>query len=239
MTKQHILDEIKRTTKANGGMALGKDRFFKETGIKFSDWYGKFWIRWGDAVKEAGFTPNKLVTAYDEQVLIDKYIKLIRELGHFPVIGEVRIKAHTDKNFPSHTVFERLGSKRQIAKKIADYCKQHDGYEDVLVLCEPMLEAQKPANENSRVEDVEIGFVYLIKNGRYYKIGRSNAVGRREYEVALQLQEKSTTVHTIRTDDPIGIEAYWHKRFEAKRKNGEWFELTSADVIAFKRRRFM
>jgi hypothetical protein len=27
------------------------------------------------------------------------------------------------------------------------------------------------------------GFVYLMKSGKHYKIGRSNAVGRREYEL--------------------------------------------------------
>jgi Meiotically Up-regulated Gene 113 (MUG113) protein len=239
--KQHILEEIKRTALANEGVPLGRDRFEHETGIKEFDWFGKYWARWSDAVKEAGFTPNQFQGAYDEQVLFDKFIALIRELGHFPIASDIRLKSYSDKSFPNLSTFEtRWGTKIQRAKIIAEYCKQHKGYGDILALCQPILEqGQSSKVKENDLDDTVIGFVYLIKNGRYYKIGRSNSVGRREYELGILLPEKSNTVHTIRTDDPVGIEAYWHKRFETKHKNGEWFELTSADVGAFKRRKFM
>jgi len=63
MTRDHILSEIRRTARENNGVALGKQRFETETGIKIHDWLGRFWARWGDALKEAGFEPNQITTA--------------------------------------------------------------------------------------------------------------------------------------------------------------------------------
>jgi hypothetical protein len=239
MNKQHIISEIKRTAEENGGVPLGKDRFLKETGIKFSDWYGKFWVRWGDALIEAGYEPNIFKGSYNDEHVIEKLISLMRELGHYPVAGELRMKAKNDKHFPTHNVFSRLGKKSELAQKVIDYCGKRNGLDDVIKICEPITKTEKQESEVTGKDTFSIGYVYLMKSGRYYKIGRSNFVEKRNYEIGIKLPEELKIVHKIKTDDPTGIESYWHKRFEEKRKSGEWFDLSISDVNAFKRRKFM
>jgi hypothetical protein len=236
LKKSHILAEIQRTSAANGGVALGRDRFHKETGIKEGDWYGRHWSRWSDALKEAGLSPNEFQGAYADDVLLGKLADICRELGRFPVVGELKLKHRADPSFPDAKVFDRLGPKHERARRLAEYCRSAE-MDDVVAMCATVEGPPEP--EESADDEPVIGFVYLFKSGRYFKIGKSNAAGRREREVALQLPEKMQAVHTIRTDDPTGIEAYWHSRFEQKRLNGEWFNLSAADVKAFKRRKFM
>lgn len=241
MDKQHILDEIKRTARDNSDKPLGQGGFEKETGIKRSDWFPHYWLRWSDALSEASFSPNKMTTAFDENEVVEKYAEFVRELKHFPVYGEIRRKSKQNPFFPGYSVFGRLGGQKRIAEKIINFCQTKGGWDDVVEICARVANSGKHSSRDSNksVSGEIVGFVYLIKSGRYYKIGKSVAVGRREYELAIQLPEKPSTVHTIKTDDPTGIEAYWHKRFQDKRKHGEWFELTAEDIKAFKRRKFM
>ena len=106
-------------------------------------------------------------------------------------------------------------------------------------LCEDYLRPlTSVSNEDeSSTKKVVIGYVYIIKHGarREYKIGRTNNRLRREGEIGLELPEKIEPIHVIETDDPSGVEAYWHRRFAENRMKGEWFALTSDDVRAFKR----
>lgn len=237
MDKDHILSEIRRTAAENGGVALGRQRFQNVTGIRTADWAGKFWVRWSDAVKEAGLTPKAFQKAYADEHLLEKLISLIRHLGHFPVTNELILQHNKDFSFPTKNTFEKWGGKEKLLQKVMAYCEKN-GVKDVLEICKKVSFAGKKPEEEEMPANAD-GFVYLAKSNRYFKIGRSNSVGRREYELAIQLPEKLAVIHKIKTDDPEGIEAYWHNRFASKRVNGEWFQLSPTEVGIFRRRKFM
>jgi hypothetical protein len=238
MDKQHIVREIQRTAKANNGVALGWRRFEEETGIRFYDWYGQYWSRWGDAVREAGLEPNRMSEAYDEGFLLRQLVLLTRRLNCVPTQGDLRLATKNDPEFPSEKAFRRLGSKPQRASQILAFCEANPGHDDVAALWR-MVPAAEPAPQAEEAEEAlaAVGYVYLCKHGsrREYKIGRTNNPLRREGELGIQLPEKLHPVHYIKTDDPAGVESYWHTRFASKRKEGEWFALTAQDVRAFKR----
>src|SRR5437899_263466 len=87
--KQQILDLIRRLATQNGGKAPGAQRFKSLTGIGKAEWYPKLWLRWGDAVREAGLQSNSMARSLGHDLLIKKYIELIRELRRFPIEGDL------------------------------------------------------------------------------------------------------------------------------------------------------
>jgi hypothetical protein len=236
MDKQEIKSELRRIAAENGGKAPGFQRFARETGLRKSDWYPHLWLRWGDAVSEAGLQPNALLTAYDICHLIEKYIELIRELGRFPIEGELKIKRRKDPSFPTPGAFSKLGSKQERIRKITEFCQSRAGLDDVLSCCLAVTDVERNRSDSAD-SNLDVGFVYLIKHGNRneYKIGKTCNPLRREGEVRLELPEKVKPIHYIKTDDPAGVERYWHSRFADKRKEGEWFALTAEDVRAFKK----
>jgi hypothetical protein len=233
-SKEKILDEIRRTAQDNGGIPLGRERFERETGIRPYDW-GKYWAKFGDAQREAGLAPNILQAAFDDEFVLEKLIAFMREIKRFPTIGDLRVKRNSDPEFPSPKTMLKFGNKRDAIIKLSEYATKQ-GYDDILEMCS---DASKKI-EMKKGGDVEIknemlGEVYLFKSGRYFKIGKTNDTVRRGNELRIQLPEKMDLIHSIATDDPSGVEAYWHRRFESKRMNGEWFDLSPSDIKAFKR----
>ena len=237
VSKSHILEEIRRLAKANGkppGMRL----FETETGIKEWEWYPALWLQWGQALEEAGFTRNRMFEGFSDELVLEQYARLAQHLGRLPVIGEVIRESKANPAFPSEKAYRRFGGKAKLVQSLAEFCRANTGFEDVLLFCENASKDESSATDGEqRTNKIKIGYVYLVRHGsrREFKIGYSSDPIRRHGEIKIELPQKLEPVHVIETDDPAGIEAYWHRRFDEKRTNGEWFALTAEDVRAFKR----
>jgi hypothetical protein len=236
VNREDILAEMRRTAAENGGKPLGIARFEQATGIRQGDWL-PYWSRMGDLQREAGFAGNRLQGAYDEDYLLDRLIALARENGRLPTSRELITKGHNDPTFPAHTVYTRRWPRAAMIQAVLAYCADKPDHADIVAMVEP-LAAKHPAapRERAAADTGRYGFVYLVQAHRgEYKIGRTNLVDRRLSELGVTSAVEHELVHEIKTDDPGGVEAYWHRRFKDKHMRGEWFKLTAADVRAFRR----
>lgn len=235
MNKENIIAEIRRTAEENNGVPLGHGRFSAATGITDNEWLGRYWARWSDAVREAGFEPNQLQGPRTDDDILGCLARFVGELGRFPVTNEIKLRARNDPGFPWHNTFAKYGRKNALAARLEKFCRER-GEHLVADICAEVVNSS-PRELAQIISEQSIGYVYLVQHGtrREYKIGRTNNILRREGELRTELPEQLSPIHTIATDDPSGVERYWHMRFSDKRKNGEWFSLTAADVQAFKR----
>jgi len=80
--------------------------------------------------------------AYDESLVFDKTIELIRKLGRFPAISDLLMARRRDSEFPSEKTFRRFGSKEQLAARIAEYCREKPGHDDVVGWCAERVSAR-------------------------------------------------------------------------------------------------
>ena len=80
------------------------------------------------------------------------------------------------------------------------------------------------------------GYVYLITDGSYYKIGLTR---NEPYKRLAQLQ--TGTVHKLSIVDYglyencSSMESYLHQKYSNKRAGGEWFNLSEDEVNAIKK----
>jgi hypothetical protein len=234
--REQILAEIKRMAAANG-KPPGKLAFSRATGIREHHWSGIFWARWSDALVEAGLERNVLQGRFATEDVLAQIVVACRHYRRMPSSAQLRLYGRHNPSFPSHNAITNHFPKRAaLLSALIRYCHQRDEFRDIRSMLPD--EVRPESNSLSTVSKQSEGYVYLLKSGIHYKIGRSDDLERRIKEIRVALPETVSLVHTIRTDDPSGIEAYWHKRFVDLRANGEWFRLGANELAAFKKRKF-
>jgi hypothetical protein len=234
LKKDTILEEIRRIARESDGIAPGMKTFANESGIKKSAWLGRYWSKWSDAVSEAGLKPQERTQRLDEDTLMAALAVCVRHFGREPTRSEFDLYKRSAPELPWYqTLIENYRTKTGIFEALRNWVNVRPEYEDVLIL---LPDSNSASTElASKFED---GHVYMLKSGEHYKIGRGANLEKRVKQIRTSLPDEAKLVHSIRTDDPSGIEAYWHNRFSEQRANGEWFRLSKAQVGAFKRRKF-
>ena len=235
LSREKIIKSYQRQVSEHDGHVIGSGVFIRESGIPKYYWNGGYWSSWTAFQSECGFEPNSPTERTPDEILLKRFVELSIELKKIPTEADRMIKRRSDSSFPAKSTFRRWGSQDVLIQKAIEYCHDHDEFSEALFILQQGVSAATNSRFSSKVVK---GFVYLIRSGKKYKIGRTNAVGRRLNELSIQLPLKPDTVHVIETDDPEGIEIYWHRRFAEKREGGEWFSLTKEDVAAFKRRSY-
>jgi len=73
-------------------------------------------------------------------------------------------------------------------------------------------------------------YIYVIKCGDKFKIGKSEDVKTRLSALQTSNPEKLELINSYLTDHPNIDEKELHQRFKPKHLNGEWFDLNSHDL---------
>ena len=239
MTKDLVAQRIQALAKERGGH-VSLDAFLAETGIKDKWLRTQPWFEgWNNLLLELGLATKVFgVPRAQPETVARAVAALIAREGKWPTEDELARERRRDAQFPSLKVIRPLRKSGALAALIVQAAASDATLAPAAAVASAKVPVEStpefsPANERVR------GYVYLLRSGRRYKIGKSNDPSRRWREVRLELPDETHQVHTIPTDDPSGIETYWHRRFAAKRvRNTEFFELDATDVQAFKRRSY-
>jgi hypothetical protein len=147
-----------------------------------------------DALKEAGFEPNKWQGKSEVNFIFEKFIEAMRHCKRIPASMDLRMYGRTHLDFPNEKTFHAyFGSKAKLLANLRNWVADKPEYNDVA----DILGAKADEAKSSRPNE---GLVYLVRSGLHYKIGRSDQLERRMKEIRIALPEAATLVHSIRTD---------------------------------------
>lgn len=228
--REFVLSEIRRLTAENGGRVPGAEKFNRITHLSQSYWKGEIWLCWNDAVRDAGLAPNtKTPRLDDDQMLFDLAVA-IRKFGHIPTTAELRNYRKSARLPAQKTYINHFGGKRAMLIRLKSWVQDRPEWSDVAAL---LADVSDDEPEPPRWT----GAVYMMRAGPLFKIGCSRKPEQRTRTVAFGVPAEAVVIHVIETDDPFGVEAYWHRRFADKRARGEWFRLSADEIAAFRARK--
>lgn len=242
MNEEEAVRLVRTLAEKNGGKVSFRS-FIAEAGIPDQRIRKEPWFPgWNQFIEKIGLETSVFEKERTtDEVVTAALADLIERLKHWPTEDECAREKKRNHAFPDLKVIRRVRKSGKLYELLRIYNPQDAAFALSRRLAEDLnaqhasQKTEQSVADSSRVQ----GYVYMMRYGGKYKIGFTNSLARRFRDVQIELPEETFKIHTIETDDPSGIEQYWHKRFAAKRiRKSEWFDLNADDVRAFKRRKY-
>ena len=169
-----IVAEIRRLADANGGKPPGAYLFERRTGLPRSSWRGKYWSRWSDAVREAGFAANEVKPRMDDHAMLAKLAGLARRLGRIPTCTDLDLQRRNGGDVPHYISFAKhFGSKRELLTRLRHWAAANPDAADIIAMIPAAQQwTRLPRNRSG-------GGVYLLHSRKRFKIGCSRSLEQR------------------------------------------------------------
>src|SRR5262249_38565223 len=183
LSAESIIETYRALVNERGGVPVGERVFTRETRISRYHWMGGIWRSWSAFQEAAGYSPNDPTQKIADELLLRRFAELALERGEVPTEADLNLKRKEDPSFPGKLVFRRWGSRDALLTAVSEYCDGKAQFAAVLEL----LRQGNSSRIDHRLDSLRVsGFVYLLRSGKYYKVGRTNATGRRLCELAIQ-----------------------------------------------------
>jgi Meiotically Up-regulated Gene 113 (MUG113) protein len=249
--RAQIVEQIRDIAAETGGAPPELRQFEKMSGIRRHRFIGSIWARWPDALQEAGLRPKGAKGRLRNADMLTAFAQLARSLGRVPTVDDVKVHRAEGGNLPCYKSYaEHFGGSRGLLRALKCWAAASPDCADIAAMIRHARSGRRHRRRrNFRVRRTGAlcarlllpetrpqarGAVYLLRCGRLYKIGCSRTPDRRVPELQRGWPLTLKLMCMIETDDPFGLEAYWHRRFLEKRTRGEWFRLSAEDVAAFR-----
>jgi len=92
-----------------------------------------------------------------------------------------------------------------------------------------------PANNPPTCAPPPRGFIYLIKAGPRYKIGMTDDPSKRIKALQTGNPHRLTAMTVREVSNPAWVEAQLHRKYEARRVQGEWFRFNRIEAQEVKK----
>lgn len=183
MNRDQFIQRI-RELAAERGDHIGFRECLKEVGLSEGWLRGQPWFNgWNKLLTDLGlqtrrFEPPQRNAADSVATLVD----LVRRLGRWPTEDELRRERASNKAIASTAYIRKLRRSGELAALLAPYAEADPTNQTLRTL---IADASRP--EESEIvtssKDRVQGYVYMLRSGRKYKIGKSTDPSRRFREI--------------------------------------------------------